>query len=740
MSAVGIGSPPNSAETTKLVFNGINGATGGYLLPPLTAQQVARIAKGEPLDSNHLQELKWYYARATQATLGPKEGVDPKKLAESGWGVIFAYGADPRIKEALGELLAHRRSLAGNRYHEYVDDLAYRPNESKSDFLTRHGIGPGPADPDRVPYYLLIVGDPETIPYKFQYQLDVQYAVGRIWFDRLEEYARYARSVVTAEKGAPLPRRATFVGVRNPDDTATGLSADQLVVPLGEHVAKDQPTWTVRTLLGDEAKKTNFAKALGGDETPALLFSASHGMGFPNGDPRQFPDQGALLCQDWPGPANWNKAIPKDFYLAADDVGDDARLLGTIAFHFACFGAGTPRREDFAHQAFRQQQAIAPRAFIASLPCRLLSHPGGGALAVIGHVEQAWGYSFMWEQAGSQLEVFRSTLKRLMEGHPVGSAIEFFNERYGELSTTLSSELEDIKFGKRSDDLALAGMWTANNDARGYAIVGDPAVRLNVGDGANASHERPRIEVITAPPSWGEPLPDVSQPAATPTGSESGSPTALTAGIGSQAPGPTVSPTKSGSTPPPAAGAPYASYGAQVSVDIAAAAASAAAAGVAAAFATMPARQPVPGQLPPGAQSFFLGIGHGGDRDHGEDSASSGLRQSLNGLLDQLGKILNDAVADAAVLEVSTYVATDMGTVAKEKGIPSGDGVRLRALTRIELDGDVVLCVPEENGEVDTSLWAIHADMVARAQAGRAELIRAIASLVGGLVDTVKPW
>src|SRR5258706_541129 len=65
--------------------------------------------------------------------------------------------------------------------------------------------------------------------------------------------------------------------------------------------------------------------------------------------------------------------------------------------------------------------------------------------------------------------------------------MEYFNERYAELAASLSSNLEDLRYNKNVDPQELANNWTANNDARGYAILGDPAVRLNVNGKTNAT-------------------------------------------------------------------------------------------------------------------------------------------------------------------------------------------------------------------------------------------------------------
>jgi hypothetical protein len=512
--------PPELA-TDLLYFNGLDGATGDYLVPPMTTETLARVALGEKWDQAHLDELRWR-DQANQPDYALMEGLNPMDLSQAGWGIIFPATAPPAlvdaIEEALSPLLELRKKQAGQFYKMFKGAHGHRTldsiPESKDAFLARHGASPGPVDPQYVPYYLLIVADPQSIPYRFQYELDVSYAVGRIYFSTLDEYAQYAASVFAAEQPNTVlrPRRARFFGAANPGDNATNLSAQYLIQPLVAKLKHDQPSWDVDTIAPDQALKTRLLRLLGEDETPALLFTATHGVGFANGDQRQFPLQGGLVCQNWPRRGGRGE-LARDYYVAAEDIGLDARLLGLIAFFFACYGAGTPYWDDFAERTFKNRATVAPYAFLAALPLRLLSHPRGGALAIVGHVERAWTYSFKWAQDGDQTTAFESTLKRLVEGHPIGSALEYMNLRYSEISTMLSNELGEAKYQQRPDTFKLAKLWTGNNDARNYAIVGDPAVRLPVGEGQAPPAEK--LAIVTAAHRE-EALPPLLVPAATP--------------------------------------------------------------------------------------------------------------------------------------------------------------------------------------------------------------------------------
>ena len=87
-------------------------------------------------------------------------------LEEAGWGVIFADGCNPEVKEALKPLIEYRREVASWRSEElfrvFDGDQAAKPLDTRKTFLQRCGVGPGSPVVRKIPYYLLIVGGPRA--------------------------------------------------------------------------------------------------------------------------------------------------------------------------------------------------------------------------------------------------------------------------------------------------------------------------------------------------------------------------------------------------------------------------------------------------------------------------------------------------------------------------------------------------------------------------------------------------
>src|SRR5688572_4545163 len=144
-----------------IVFNGVGINTGGYLFPstPL-ADFAAGLRGGDVPAGRHVTQLRQHHAN-DEAHLGVMYGVDMDDLASAGWALVTPAEPDQAVLEALQPLRTLRRQQAGDLYQE----LVVRPGEDIDDFLTRYGMAPGPADPRKLPYYLLLVADPEIVSF-----------------------------------------------------------------------------------------------------------------------------------------------------------------------------------------------------------------------------------------------------------------------------------------------------------------------------------------------------------------------------------------------------------------------------------------------------------------------------------------------------------------------------------------------------------------------------------------------
>ena len=483
----------------------------------------------EPPLADAIQAKKEVLKGQKEGHLGTIAGVDQNKIEEARWAVVIHAQEDIAVLQAIWPLVQHRMRQMGfsrldfdfqtgdatcgdwvvrhtdglnktlkTHWGEVPPVLLVRPGERVNAWLDRNGVSQAPVNPALgVPFYLMIVARPGPlnptdqifIPLSFQYELDMFWGVGRLVFSdadgrhRLADYQMYAERVAAWESRADvatrLSREIAFFGTRHEDDTSTQRSADELVTPLIAW-SKTSPLATAKGVgqtvcMGDEATRSNLERLLSASAPPALLFTASHGVGLPMSDPsRLVLNQGALVTADFEF-----GSIKREHWLAGEDLDgmSNVNLEGMIAFLFACYSAGCPQQDEFIFDTNKQRPTVAPFPFIAQLPQRMLAN---GTLAVLGHVERAWTFSFSGTTAGntSQIQPFQDVIGRLLQGMPVGSATDQFNIIQGARSLTLTQEIEENMYGASIDPQKLSRLWMSRNDARNYVLLGDPAVRL----------------------------------------------------------------------------------------------------------------------------------------------------------------------------------------------------------------------------------------------------------------------
>ena len=112
-------------------------------------------------------------------------------------------------------------------------------------------------------------------------------------------------------------------------------------------------------------------------------------------------------------------------------------------------------------------------------------------------------------------------------------------------------------------------------------------------------------------------------------------------------------------------------------------------------------------------------------------------RSTLQSALQKLTDVLASAFDSLTKVEVATYTSERLEDVTYADG--KFTGARLRGLTRASLDGNTLVCVPEQDGKVDDALWAIHAAIVDRALRHRVEMLQLAASAASSLIGAKQP-
>jgi hypothetical protein len=424
-------------------------------------------------------------------------GVDPNSLPDQRWGVVVPEGPLGDRLLALIEPLRRLREEeqgAPARVYRVKPDLDAMQAVRWKDAVLRDET----EFETEQPGYLLLLGDFDHVSLELQQVLGSDGFAGRLAFSSDAGYEAYVDKVLRWSREhsrASAGRALLFTAHDGTAATTVGYRA--LMAPSLESLRKlremgslsaeslaelgEPENWSVRQLLAQVASPQ-----------PSVLFTMSHGLGAPRGGWRSVDEQRARQGA---------MSLGGEGTLDASALASTPFLPGGIWFFLACFGAGTPARSAYYPWLAQLREvgmypgrlehllAALPREgerpFVAALPQAVLANPQG-PLAVVGHVDLAWTYSFqdLGRVARNRPSRFQGLLRTLLEGRRAGvglsALLRFFNEANTELTTLYDHEESARLAGRDSsvDSAERAHLWMLRQDLFGYILLGDPAVRL----------------------------------------------------------------------------------------------------------------------------------------------------------------------------------------------------------------------------------------------------------------------
>ncbi len=444
------------------------------------------------------------------------DGTDASDSRQTGWAVLYGPEEKARAEPHLTDLLALRRAQAGeNRFREMVVPTVDGICVSGQRFLFETiEEAPGVVDIERLPYYVLIVASPQEVPWEFQFELAINRAVGRLYFDEPKDYARYASAVKAVEESRKAVKKADpkrtlgFFFVERElmsngkPDKATPILADFLVEPVPRRLKATSPSWKTPVIRGDEGRADRLREILEGRaQTGAGWVVLSHGVEAKLDSQTQPERQGGISCIHRP-------LYGKDLNFQNSPKG---ALLGKTFVLTACFGAGTTEFNEFESPKAALEgdvpkaERIASAPFVARLPQRLLAQ---GSLGVFGHVGKGLTATYRWLHGPSATEAARSfsdMLVRILRGQRLGHAMRPMARRASNISSHFLPYLRAWVYDPGINYREIELQWKAWIDARNFVLLGDPAARsLQDGLSGQASGASAKLPLWRSPaePAW----------------------------------------------------------------------------------------------------------------------------------------------------------------------------------------------------------------------------------------------
>jgi hypothetical protein len=327
-----------------------------------------------------------------------------------------------------------------------------------------------------LPYYLLIYGTPDEIPWRLQYVLNANRCVGRLDLDG-DALANYVRGLLAP---APSARRdpASVVWAvdhgTGPDgeEDITVLLRHSIAEKVSERLFQDPDLGRVTTYCDGlrKAGRTQDLIAALCDRRPAMVVSTSHGLTGPIARPDEMSAQlGFPVDQD-------RSPVRPEQLLEA------WKPDGAIWYAHACCSAGVDATTLFDKLFAKGSEADRILTALTKLGSRTAPLPRAllGAAdplrAFIGHVEPTFDFTLshvLTQQPLTGLLV-DALYPRICRGEPVGYAFRDWYGRIAGLYNEYISAAQSFDKGGNTADLLLAAQLAAR-DIQSTVILGDPA-------------------------------------------------------------------------------------------------------------------------------------------------------------------------------------------------------------------------------------------------------------------------